>query len=481
MKMKSIYTILIRKPVLLILLISLIQVSCTKFVQISPPPNQLVTSQVFADSSDASAALAGIYTKIYSPTSLLNFGNGGISIYTGLAADELYPNGGNTNFISEYQLYQDAVVANNNGIIGTFWINAYQYIYQANACIEGIPPSTGISQPLKNQLVGEAKLFRAFFYFNMINLYGPVPLVTSTDYHVNESMPRTSVDQVYQQIINDLIDAQSLLTENYPVAGSKGRPNKYAAMALLARVYLYRQQWANAEVMASQVINSGKYGLVTDLNKVFLAGSNEAIWQIVPVPAGAETTEGQLLVTQAGVQPNYTVTSYLLKAFEPNDLRKTNWLDSNVLGATAYYFPYKYKLQRDGNTSPKENYMIFRLGELYLVRAEARAQQGAAHFADAIADLTMIRNRSGLLPVNPGNQQDLLDTIYHERQVELFCEWGHRWFDIKRTGIVNTIMGIPGNICALKGGTWDANWQLWPIPFNELQLNPFLTQNEGYQ
>src|SRR5262249_32404391 len=148
---------------------------------------------------------------------------------------------------------------------GAFWNGSYTWIYQANACIEGISKSEGISTPCKNQLIGEAKFIRAFLYFNLVNLYGDVPLVTSTNYAVNASLPRTSVAQVFQQIVQDLKDAQQLLTASYPSAG-KVRPNKFAATALLARAYLYQKQWANAAAAANEVISTGSYGLVTDLD-----------------------------------------------------------------------------------------------------------------------------------------------------------------------------------------------------------------------
>jgi hypothetical protein len=453
--------------------------SCKKLVQIPPPNNLIGTSAVFADSTDAVSGIKGMYIYISQYSTNLNLLNGGVTVYTGLMSDELSPN---TGIAADNQFYTNAVSSPSNSPSDGFWNFGYTVIYQANACIKGIAAST-ISNSLKNQLTGEAKVVRALCYFNLVNLYGAVPLVTTTNYQLNATLPRVSSDQIYQQIITDLVSAQTLLSNNYPSSG-RVRPNKYTATALLSKVYLYQKDWNDAYTQAASIINSSSYGLETDLNNVFLAGSSEAIWQLPPLQSGIETAEGYDFVpSQTNVIPQYTINSYLLSAFELNDKRKINWLAFNTVNGQNYYYPYKYKLGDDNNSTPVENYMMFRLGEQYLIRAEAEVEgaQGSPGISGAIADLNIIRNRAGLPPYTGStNQVSVLTAIYHERQVELFCEWGNRWFDLKRSGNVNIIMGTPGNICQAKGGTWNPDWQLLPVPFTQLQLNPFLVQNPGY-
>jgi starch-binding outer membrane protein, SusD/RagB family len=265
------------------------------------------------------------------------------------------------------------------------------------------------------------------------------------------------------------------MSANY-ITDGKVRPNAYTATALLAKVYLYQKQWALAEAQASQIINSGLYTLNSNLNDVFLANSTEAIWQLLPVIQGYETPEGASFVPSvSGIIPTYVISNYLLNSFESGDLRESNWLDSTAANGQTYYYPYKYKLGYDGNTAPLEDYMVFRLGEQYLIRAEARAEQNEQ--GTAIADLNVIRNRAGLANTTAGDQASLLTAIQHERQVELFCEWGNRWYDLKRTGDADTVMPA---ICTAKGGSWNNDWLLYPVPYTELQLNPFLVQNPGY-
>ena len=462
---------LILAPVLILIF------SCRKFVQIPAAPNTLVTSQIFADSADATAAVVGIYAEMNVGGYGYTLGNGAVSFYPALSSDELVPITGSSD---ENEFYSDAVSPVDNGPLeSVFWESAYELIYQANACIQGLSASTGLSADLQNQLIGESKLIRAIIYFNMVNLIGPVPLETTTNYQVNETMARTSTDSVYAQITADLLDAQARLSTSY-VSPGKARPNVYSATALLSKVYLYQQKWDSAEIEATKIISSGMYSLVPDPNNVFLTGSTEAIWQILSVNQGYETSEGyQLVPTATNVEPNYIINPYLLNAFEPNDLRWSAWLDSNVVNGQTYYYPYKYKLGYDGwpTGGPTEAYMVFRLGEQYLIRAEAEAQQG--QLTAAITDLNIIRTRASLPNTGASGQPAVLAAIQHERQVELFCEWGNRWMDLKRWGTVASVLGAPGNE---KTGMWpaDNHAALYPIPFTELQYNSFLVQNPGY-
>jgi hypothetical protein len=456
------------KYLLSIVMLTLVIASCRKFVTIPPPQNQLVSNAVFGDSADATAAVIGIYASIMNQFDF-DFGNGGITLYTGLEGDELYPT---TVSPDDNEFYQNTIPSNSEEAL-VFWINAYQVIYQSNACLEGVQASTGLSAACKSELKAEALVSRAFLYFYMVNLWDAVPLETTTNYNMNEVMPRTSRDSVYTQIVSDLTTADSLFITSGQNMGPL-RPNQYAACGLLAKVCLYLGQWKNAETYSSQVISSGGFSLVQNPNNVFLKGSAEAILQFAPVINGLETMEGYYFV-QSGVIPSYVITNTLLNSFEQGDLRFTDWLDSNEINGQAYYFPYKYKLGYDGwpNGGPSEYYMILRLGEQYLIRAEAEAELGDS--TDAISDLNMIRNRAQLPNYNPANQGGLLTAIQHERQIEMAYEWGNRWFDLKRTGTINNVLGK----IDMKPG-WQAMDTVLPIPYNEIHLNSFLTQNAGY-
>ncbi len=157
-------------------------------------------------------------------------------------------------------------------------------IYQANFVLEGVASSNTLSSTTKNQLTGEAKFVRAFCYFYLINLFSDVPLLTTTAWETNSVMPRTSKSKVYEQIITDLKEAKDLLAEDYGVSNNERiRPNKSTAAALLARVYLYTGNYADAEQQSSFVINNTSLYSLTDVKDVFLqiVKSNLAIATIL--------------------------------------------------------------------------------------------------------------------------------------------------------------------------------------------------------
>ncbi len=435
-------------------------------MEIPTPKNQLVNSTVFADSADATNAVVGIYINMMQAFSL-NISSGGLTLYPGLSSDELYPT---NNIVEENDFYKNEISITNSLNSSSLWSNAFSILYDADACLEGLTQSN-IPNLVKNQLIGEAKFTRAFILFNLTNLYGPIPLVISTDYHKNQILPRSPSDTVYTQIINDLKDAQNLLLTSYPTAG-RFRPNRFTATALLAKVNLYQRDWLGAEKNATQIIDAGLYSLEADLNNVFLTGSNETIWKLSSVIAGLETWEGYYFVPASSDQiPGYIITNNLLNAFENGDQRLIKWLNNNTVNGISYYYPYKYKLGYDGLSTPLEDYMVFRLAEQYLIRAEARANQN--NLNGAIDDLNTIRNRAGLENTAASDQTSLLSAIQHERQVELFCEWGNRWFDLKRTDEAT-------NILSPIKPDWQATDTLYPIPQTELNSNPFLSQNPGY-
>lgn len=456
----------LHKPLLMISLVTAATFSsCKKFVQVQPPSDQLSSDLVFSSDNTAIATITGIYSQ------MMNDGSQFCSVYTSLfgslAADELYYYTPGTRD----EFTKNEITLSNHSTIETgFWNPAYRYVYAANKIIESASNSKAISQAAKDMVIGEAKFIRAFCYFHLVNLLGDVPLVLSTDYLANSRIARSGKASVYTQIISDLKDAENLLANLYPTA-NRARPNRYAAAALLARVYLYQKDWPNAEAQASLVIGSGMYSLNSDLNSVFLLGSNETIWQLKPVVPNRNTWEGNLVVpTSNSSTPTYLLTPTLVNSFEAGDQRKTAWVKSRVFSSQTLYYPYKYKVKT--GTTVTEYYVVLRLAEQYLIRAEARNMQN--NLTGAVADINRLRTRAGLYPTDAVTQQEILTAIEKERRSELFVEWGHRWFDLKRTGRADAVLS------ALKPNTWQPTDVLWPIPQTQINLNPLLTQNPGY-
>ena len=394
--------------------------------------------------------------------------NAGISLDAGLSADELDCQ--ITPLPAEDSFRRNNLTANSvlsNNLFG----DAYNLLYQLNSMLEGMAKSTGMTAAVKKELKGEAEFNRAILYFYLVNLYGPVPLVLGTDYLHNDSLPRAPTDGIYTQMINDLEDAQQLLPADYidavGFAGDRTRPNQAAATALLSRVLLYQGQWASADSTATAVINNSRYYL-EPLDSVFLSKSREAIWQLQTVHGSVATADAFIYLSPPG-RPAFVLTTDLLGAFEPGDLRRQHWTKSSVYGGILYTYPYKYKSLNPTVTAEYET--VLRLTEQYLIRAEARVQEG--NLAGAVADLNVVRNRAGLPNTTATMTAAITAAVMQERRIELMTEWGHRWLDLKRMGQADAVL-------ATEKFWWNANDKLYPIPAAELQVSPGISQNPGY-
>jgi hypothetical protein len=429
---------------------------CKKMIVVATPINQLTTDKVFADSTSATSALLNIYAQY---DNLINTNS---TKYYGMYADELNFTGTDQNSVDFVQ----GTVSITNSADLNIWRNNYSSIYQCNQLITQFKSGQNITANTANQFVSEAKFLRAYSYFYLSNSFGAVPLLLNTDATYSAQASRTDSATVYAQIVQDLKDAQSGLSVSYQGTG-KVRANKWAATALLARVYLYQKDWANAESMTSAVINSGLYGPLETPANVFLAGSKESILQFYT--QNGFSIDCPSLIPSSGL-PNYPLTTTLLNAFEVGDLRKSVWAKATVVNGASYFYPYKYHNRTTTTTAP-EYLVALRLAEQFLIRAEARARQNNINGAQS--DLNTIRSRAGLPNTTATSQALLLDAIMHERQVEFFTEWGHRFFDLKRTGRINPVIG------AYKT-TWKSTASLLPIPQNEITYDGNLTQNAGY-
>jgi hypothetical protein len=284
--------------------------------------------------------------------------------------------------------------------------------------------------------------------------------------------------------------AQSLLSTNFVGSDAetptmeRTRPTKWAATALLARSYLYTGDWPDAISQASSLIKNTSQFQLAPLNSVFLMNSEETIWSLQPVNStpSANTGEGAVFdlppsgPNTGGSFPVY-LSNYVIQAFEQGDQRRQVWVDSVIANGTIYYFSYKYAMGA-GSSTTVEYDVILRLGEQYLIRAEAEANMGDS--IDATLDLDTIRYRAGLSNYSLNLNGTLSTAILHERQVELFTEWGHRWLDLKRLNQINSVMGAPGNVTGFKGGIWSSYLQFFPVELSELEADPELDQTAGY-
>lgn len=456
---------LLYKTVLLLAFVSLI--SCEDFLDVDYPIDQISDELVFENEGTATAAVTSLYADLRDNTQLSN-NSIGIGIAMGLYADEFdyygIPGMPLDNFYNH-------LVLPSNTQVSSYWNSTYKLIYNCNLSIEKLNNSSSLDNELVNQLMGEAIFIRSLAHFYLLQIFGKIPYIKTTDYQINKTVERIEEQTVYEYLIDDLKEAKLLISENY-VSGERTRANKYVISSLLSRVYLYSGDYMNAVVESSLVIdNSVNYYLEEDLNEEFRRSSKSAILQLKPANEGQNSYEGSYFLFQAGPPINVALRHSYLLTFEPTDLRRLYWIKEVSDGVNTWYAPNKYKLQEP--TSLSEEYsIVLRLAEQYLIRAEARAHLGL--IPDSLLDINTLRSRAGLNTLTALSQADLLMQIILERKHELFSEFGHRWFDLKRFSLANEVLA-PIKV------NWKPTHILLPIPENELLINPNLSpQNPGY-
>jgi len=445
---------------------------CKKLIDINPPVNETPSAAIFASDRTSLGALSGMYGYFTSA----------VAQHTDLVV--------NSSLMADDLRYLGIAVAPTEYNNNTYLVNSasteaftswYALIYRANAIIQGMREVSGTSEAIRTRLTAEAKIIRAYSYFNLVNLYGAVPLVISTDANVTAFLPRETPENVYRQMITDLSDAKASLPADYSAtAGSRTGVNRFTASALLARVYMFTGDYAAAESNASEVIASSLYSITpsaTMRTALFVTNSAESIWQLPPYLSATTyyTAEGSQFIPSSALAINYTLQPGLLQIFQANDLRRTGWMSTRVVSGTTYTIPFKYKY-RDNATATAagvtENQIILRLAEQYLIRAEARARVGS-NTAGALSDLNVIRVRAGLAASTTTAATILLDEIALENRREFFCEQGFRWNNLRRTGQADAVLG------ALKP-TYRPQAKLYPFAQSIINVNTNLVQNPGY-
>ena len=379
------------------------------------------------------------------------------------------------------------------------WESNFKGIARANQALYYLPQCNNISEGQKARYIAEVKFLRAYYYWNLVRCFGGVPKVTKnieTQEDIANANVRASAEEIYTFIRQDLTDALSVLPASYG-ADDLGRPTRGAAMGLLAKVALYQKDWAFAKNLSNQLITSGTYSLVNDYSSIWKESgefNSESLWEING--KGTDPNKGLVgyFVVQAprgagGLGWGFNTPSQkLVDAYEPGDVRKdatiifsgqTLW-DGFVTNAAAPNPRYNYKCYisktmetfNGNDNETNKNLRVIRLGEIYLIHAEAAVELGDT--AEARVSLNTIRNRAGLANTTAITASELKDAIYRERRVEMAMEHD-RMFDLRRTGRAGTVLraaGIP---------FVDGKHELYPIPQRQIDLSGGkLTQNPNY-
>jgi len=444
----------------------------------------------YTTAAQAEALLATCYSNFTGELFQLDyFVNGDMQ------SDDAYAGASGT----EYSQIDNYSVDATNSNVSRDWKYLYSMVSNCNTVIVNVPKITdaALTSTRKSQIVAEASFIRAWAYFDLVRLWGDVPLVLDVVSSINadnieEVYPllypdRTSKELVYDQIIKDL----ELALAGVPTVGvNKGYATKGAVNALLARVYSTRKPIDYTKVIqyCNAVINGG-YTLLTNYDYLFdyqHENSSESIFE-VQYDGNWNTSTGNWAVSMfigTDWKKFNTPSNDIAQAFdnEGDVIRKSSsikfydvtgkWTDSNW--PTSNY-PAVYKIRDEANAS---NIILMRLAEFILLKAEALNELGQS---GAETLVNQIRNRVSLSSVGAGTQAQMRLVIEKERRLELAFE-GIRWFDLVRTGRAVAVLSATkgGNGQLLYNGKINENRLLWPIPQEQRDLNNKLTQNTGY-
>lgn len=454
------------------------------------------SSTFYKNESQALQAVNGAYNGL----AFSRFDNA-LWVFGDIASNDAVK-GGNPGDQAEITYIDEFNADANNGIISNYWKFAYEDIARANNVITNVP-SVEMKEDLRNRIVGEAKFIRAYNYFNLVNIFGRVPLklqpqLTQQAIHV----PLTDVSAIYQQIEKDLTDAAMVLPPSY-TAGDVGRVTKGAALAMLGKVSLYQQKWSEAISYFHQIENLGEYGLLpnyADLFKLEFENSRESIFEIQHLTnkdpfTGSALNQWFAPPTEGGYYFN-APTQDLVNAFETSTTGEVDprldasigrdgqpWLNGEPFNASwspTGFLTKKHQqplseipssLKGDGDL----NYIYLRYADVLLMKAEAFNENGNAD--SALANLNKVRARArasfnGTIPadllqdVTTSNANELRSIIQHERRVELAQEF-HRYFDLVRWGkaVAEAALGQDFNYEAKR---------YQPIPQAEIDANQAL-------
>ncbi len=423
------------------------------------PQTSLDAETVLSNGAAAEAVLLGAYSRMqvgsyYGVEYVLN---------PGLIADNTIFQG---FFDSQLELDQRSVPYTNLWI-STAWVNIYRVINISNLLITEVPNIDDDAFATRDRVLGEAHAIRALAYFDLLRVFGEhfdtsspygIPLllepVPDNDFNQIPDLARSSVEATYQQILDDLGVAETLLAG----FADRGKMNYWATLALSARVHLYARNYSEAFTYANDVIENGPMSLVASIEELYgpdVTGFvSESIFDLE-----FNDQDQSSLNTFTRVRDEYNADPDLVDAFHEDDAR----------GELFDQFGVRFKTNKYLNSDNANNVRVLRLAEMYLIRSEAAVYSTATPDPNAgLADLNVIRNRAGLGDLDPFNSLDeYVDALLLERRLEFNFE-GHRFFDLVRFDKINEVLGMPDHR------------KVFPIPRNELLVSENLEQNPQY-
>jgi tetratricopeptide (TPR) repeat protein len=474
-----------------ILLTSMLGASCSQdFIEL-PPISTVNVDQLYKTDNDFRDAMTGVYRALQ--TQYQNFW-----IFGDVPGDDSWQQ----VVKNDPWYFADTFTINNNLILlNTTWTNYYVLITRANTILDRIQDIDAQTLANHNRHIGEAKFLRALAYFDLVRIFGDVPMVTTAISNDEAyTKRRESVASIYENIIiPDLLDAESQLPASYS-GGDVGRASKGAASALLGKVYMTRKEFVKAEEKLQQVTTMG-YKLLDNYNDLFNYSKNEHHSEYIFDVEYEEGLGDQGSVFTHRFMPNSATmasffgirggdlaetnspTDELIELFEAGDKRKDVTVGPkagffNGQGefiklppATSQTYTRKYITPVAVTNDSKANWKVIRYADVLLMYAEALNENNKT--AQAVQILNQVRARAGVATYTATTQTDIREKIARERRLELSFE-GHRWFDLVRTGKALEV---------LRSNGMQDYMTVFPVPLNQIQVvndkNVF-PQNPGY-
>lgn len=356
-----------------------------------------------------------------------------------------------------------------NASASGLWASIYNTVYIANFILEKLPTIEGVKTAERSKILATAHFLRGYAYFIGLYTFGGIPKVVKTAIQPNRNIPRASVQEILDLILDDYKEALGNLTTD-PV--NAGLASDYAVRAAMAKYYLYLGNWTEAEQFSTDVITAGKYTLENKFSDVVLKDfTSESIFEMGYTISDDPGTLNTLFLSRREIIPSNQEIVALASAESGDRFSSILFNPSKLKGNDNGWSVAKYGTAVEDNN----NIIVFRLAEIYLIRAEARTQQGkVTGTGSAQEDINILRTRAKAPLVSSVNQTQMLFLIEDERRYELAFE-GHRWYDLVRTGRAHSVMTV-------FSSAWKDTYNLWPIPQREIQNNPSLVghQNPGY-
>lgn len=430
--------------------------SCSDFLE-QEPADYISDKAAINSISSARSALNGVYHDLGSTS---YYGGRYFDAGVNLASDNVTWTG-SLNYYYDFDTHQYSA---ENQLLSYAWYAIYATVNQANQVIEKTSALHDVAETERRRIIAEATVLRSLAFFDLARTWGNVAIVrqATTSPTQFDGVRQQSAREVYQLVADDILSVY----DDLPQPADRVHVNQAVADALLARVYLYLERWEQAAAYATRIIDNSFYSLGSITDLLGTKGSSESVFELTYSSSFVNDQSAYWRSPNDGGRhewgPSREVVLLLQDPAAGGD-RKAFYSDYSSAQVPDYYVGNLYR-----SPSNDDNVILFRLAEAYLIRAEALVKQTVPDLDAALADLNVIRLRSHVPALTSDlSREELIERIEDENRVEFAIE-PHRWFDLVRTGRATQLLGI------------QPYQTVFPIPYNDIQADRDLVQNEGY-